>query len=105
MVYRSFWSNYYLTGICSGSAHGGTKYACFPGLKNQTSNFVGSAILGNGPKYLHFWYWVTSSDLCFYDFDYVQIGSDVLRRYQLCTSSNTSGNPHGTTRTHNEWCF
>lgn len=47
-----------------------------------------------GLKYLHFWYYIDSGDLCGYDFALVGVNGTVLKLYDLCYAKRSHGWVH-----------
>ena len=44
-----------------------------------------------GARYLHYWYWIASEDMCGYDYAGVFVNGSLLKQYDLCSSSSTGG--------------
>lgn len=47
-----------------------------------------------GARYLHYWYWIASEDMCGYDYAGVFVNGSLLKQYDLCSNSNTGGWVH-----------
>jgi hypothetical protein len=73
------------------SAHSGSYAAWLAGDNSETSRLTQTGINMSGVRYLHFWYIIGSEDYCGYDYAWVKINGTVVKTYNLCQSSNSSG--------------
>lgn len=79
------------------SPHSGRWLAWLGGANNETSVLSQANItLPAGQKAtLRYWYYLESSDVCGYDYGYVQVGTGTsmktLKTYRLCAPTNTNG--------------
>ncbi len=73
---------------------GGSYAAWLGGDYNEYSELSQSNIHMNSGRYLHYWYWSNSSDICGYDFAYVVVNGSVKKTYNLCSGTNTGGWSH-----------
>ena len=76
------------------SAHNGSYAAWLGGDDYETSLLTQTGINMSGVRYLHFWYFIGSEDYCGYDFGRVWINGVVIKTYNLCSSTNSSGWTH-----------
>jgi M6 family metalloprotease-like protein len=71
--------------------HGGTWAVWMGGDYDDTSQLTQTGISLTGVRYLHFWYWIGSGDVCGYDYARVKVNSTPIKTYDLCTTTNTGG--------------
>ncbi len=72
--------------------HGGDWAAWLGGLHNEISVVYQQVTIPAGASTLRFWYWISSEDVCGYDFGGVVINNaTVADRFNLCSSTNTNG--------------
>lgn len=71
--------------------HEGTWAAWLGGDNNETSTLTQTGVTLSGVRYLHYWYWIDSTDSCGFDFATVSVNGNSLASYNLCTSTNTGG--------------
>jgi M6 family metalloprotease-like protein len=71
--------------------HGGSWAVWLGGANNETARLTQSSISLSGVRYLHFWYWIGSDDVCGYDYAYVKVNGNTVKTYQLCQASSTGG--------------
>lgn len=76
--------------------HGGTWAVWLGGADDETSNLKQTGIALSGVRYLHFWYWLASEDICGYDYAKVFVNGTQKTSFDLCSSNNTSGWVQGT---------
>jgi hypothetical protein len=77
------------------ATHGGSWSVWLGGVLENTDTLTQIGIPEGSQRYLHYWYWIASADICGYDFAKVYINESLLTTLDLCTSSNTGGWVHG----------
>jgi hypothetical protein len=75
----------------TGSAHSGSYLAWLGGANSETSEITQNFTVPSNGGTLYYWYKISSSDVCGYDFGYVRAGSTNLKTYNLCYSTATGG--------------
>ncbi len=76
--------------------HGGSWAVWLGGDDNETARLTQSNVSLSGVRYLHYWYWIGSADLCGYDEAHVRVNGNTLKTYDLCADTNTGGWVQGT---------
>lgn len=71
--------------------HGGQYLAWLGGFQNEQASISQSVMISSGSPYLHFWYWVDSSDAILHDYFRLYINGNEFFKLMLCTASNTYG--------------
>jgi subtilisin family serine protease len=61
------------------------------GADNETSILSQSVLVSSSRPYLHYWYWIASSDFCDYDMFKLKVNSSVISQSDLCSLTNTGG--------------
>ncbi|HQN43891.1 MAG TPA: M6 family metalloprotease domain-containing protein [Anaerolineaceae bacterium] len=74
--------------------HGGSWAVWMGGAPSETAQLTQSGISMAGARYLHYWYWIASEDMCGYDYAGVFVNGSLLKQYDLCSNSNTGGWVH-----------
>ena len=74
--------------------HGGSWAVWMGGAPSETAQLTQSGISMTGARYLHYWYWIASEDMCGYDYAGVFVNGSLLKQYDLCSNSNTGGWVH-----------
>ena len=75
----------------TGTTHSGSWRAWLGGANNETSEISQSFTVPSSGGQLNYWYRISSSDVCGYDYGYVVVNSTALKTYNLCRSRATSG--------------
>ncbi len=83
-------STHSYTLVTNGMAHNGTWLAWLGGANNETSKISQEITVPSTGATLTYWYRISSSDWCGYDYGYVRINNTTLKTYNLCSSSSTS---------------
>ncbi len=76
--------------------HGGLWAVWLGGADNETSSLTQTGISMAGVRYLHYWYWIASEDVCGYDYAKVFVNGTEKQSFNLCDTANTSGWVQGT---------
>ena len=71
--------------------HGGSWAVWLGGADNETSSLTQNGISMSGVRYLHYWYWIASEDICGYDYAKVFVNGSEKQSFDLCDTSGTSG--------------
>lgn len=71
--------------------HTGNWAAWLGGLYNETSYVQQQITVPTSGTYLSYWHWITSADLCGYDFAYVKVNGTTVHTYNLCAATDTGG--------------
>ncbi len=78
------------------AARTGSWKAWLGDANNNTAQIAQNFTVPAGGGSLRYYYKITSSDSCGYDYGYVQVNDTVLKTYNLCTTNVTSGYVLGT---------
>jgi secreted trypsin-like serine protease len=73
------------------TAHSGAWIAWLGGLSQEVSFIHQAVTIPRQDPVLHFWYWISSGDLCGYDFGGVVVDGVVVDKFDLCTTTQTGG--------------
>lgn len=99
----SYWDWYSSTGhdlLCGvtdltfADAHGGDQFGCLIGYRDDFSYILQDISNVSDLRYLHYWYWIYSEDLCGYDFAEVRVAGGIIKHFDLCEPNNTNGWVH-----------
>jgi immune inhibitor A len=71
--------------------HGGSWAAWLGRSNNETTYIEQQVFIPAGARYLSYYHWIDSEDLCGSDWASVRIGSQIVDQYDLCFTANTSG--------------
>jgi M6 family metalloprotease-like protein len=85
------WSLITQTLASSVTPHAGTWAAWLGGDYDDTSQLTQAGISLVGVRYLHYWYWIASADVCGYDYARVKVNGTPIKSYDLCTTNSTGG--------------
>lgn len=86
------WTLIMNSGYPSGiSPHGGQWLAWLGGDHEEISYVRQNVTIAAGASVLSYWVWIRSEDICGYDYGGVLVNSTVVNRFNLCSSSATSG--------------
>ncbi|GAP13408.1 protein containg M6 family metalloprotease domain [Longilinea arvoryzae] len=71
--------------------HSGSWAVWLGGALNEDTSITQANISLSGVRYLHYWYWIASADICGYDDAKIYVNGSQLSSYNLCQTNNTSG--------------
>lgn len=71
--------------------HSGSWAAWLGGDYDDISSLQQSGIALSGVRYLHFWYWIASEDICGFDFGKVFVNGTEKLSFTLCGTNDTAG--------------
>lgn len=72
-------------------AHSGGWLVWLGGSYNENNSVAQSVTVQTGSSYLHYWYWVGSSDICGFDTFGLKVDSTTVHTEDLCETNNTLG--------------
>ncbi len=81
--------------VTTGAAHGGSWRAWLGGANSETSEISQSYSVPATGGTLYYWYSISSTDVCGYDYGYIRVNTTNLRTYNLCASGATGGYVQG----------
>ena len=73
------------------SAHGGSWLVWLGGDYNEVAILSQTITISASAPYLHFWYWLSSEDICGYDFFRVGVNNNDFYTLNLCETNETYG--------------
>ena len=81
--------------VTSGTAHAGSWRAWLGGANSETAEISQSYTVPASGGTLTYWYKITSTDSCGYDYGYVRVNTTNIKTYNLCSTSATSSYVQG----------
>lgn len=82
--------------VSTGTAHLGSWRAWLGGANSDTAEISQVIVVPATGGTLSYWYRITSTDVCGYDYGRVRINTTDIKSYNLCSSNVTSGFVQGT---------
>jgi len=72
-----------------GAAHSDVWAAWMGGLHNSVDRLSQTVTISASQPNLHFWYWISSDDVCGFDYAHIKFNSTTIKTFNLCTANNT----------------